>query len=144
MPQFLYRAVSAIQGNESPLAGNRNYKGIMTEIAGGQTPEGRRSPKDAWFQESLFKHRQDLSGRAAIVNGPDLHIDEVGMPEEMAWVMYEQFIVRELRGSGMRMLAAQDHTKRRTPVAKRALERVMERRPVLMNRAPSPPGRPRG
>lgn len=131
----MYHAVESIQGYESPLQGNRSYRGVMALFAG--KTEETSSPKEGWFQKRFFKPKQDLSGRAAIVNGPDLHIDEVALPEEMAWKIFEPFIIREMVAGGMKPIDAKKHVDEHTASARRALEHAMNKRAVWLNRAPS-------
>lgn len=131
----MYHAVAAIQGYEQPLQGNRSYRGVMA-LFRGKTDESS-SPKEGWFQKRFFKPRQDLSGRSPIVNGPDLNIDEVALPEEMAWKIFEPFVIRELVSSGLKPIQAKQHVDNKTSFARRSLELAMEKRPVWLNRAPS-------
>lgn len=131
----MFSAVEAIQGYEQPLQGNRSYRGVMA-LFRGKTDESS-SPKEGWFQKRFFKPRQDLSGRSPIVNGPDLNIDEVALPEDMSWRIFEPFIIRELVSSGLKPVQAKKHLDDKTSFARRALEIAMSKRPVWLNRAPS-------
>lgn len=132
----LYDAVAAIQGYQDPINRSGKYKGIMAQIRG-EKEGGGAKPKEGWFQESLISHPQDVSARGVLVNGPEMHMDQVGIPEEMAWDLYKQFTLVELMNLGMKGPQAKADLKKKTPFARQALERAMTRRPVWINRAPS-------
>ena len=129
--QDLYDGVKAVQGLGDPISENPSLKGIFRQLS------GRSSPKGGFFQGRVVRSRQNLSGRATITLGNDLDVDEVGLPEEMAWPLYRDFAVRELVGVGMRKLDALEAVKGRTAQAKVALEGAMSKRPLWLNRSPS-------
>jgi len=41
--------------------------------------------KQGRFRQNLLGKRVDYSGRSVIVVGPDLHIDQVGIPKKWRW-----------------------------------------------------------
>jgi DNA-directed RNA polymerase subunit beta' len=86
-----------------------------------------------------MSRRQEFSGRSTVVPEPSLGLDDIAIPEEMAWKIYRPFVVRELVRQGYKdnALEARAELDRRTPVAKRALQIAMEDRTVMINRAPS-------
>jgi DNA-directed RNA polymerase beta subunit/DNA-directed RNA polymerase beta' subunit len=105
--------------------------GFISEIAGTQ-------PKEGFFISKMISRKQDYVGRATIIPEPSLGVDEVGMPEQMAWKIFDPFITRELVTKfGKTPIQAIDEIKKKTPLAKKALEVVMTDRKVLLNRAPS-------
>lgn len=111
----------------------RPRKGFISEIKGGQGG----APKEGFFINKMLSKKQDFVGRGTIIPEPDLGIDEMGMPEEMAWKLFEPFVSRELKNHSRSPLQAKEEIKNRTPLARRALDIVMSQRHVLMNRAPS-------
>ena len=127
----LYDGVKAVQGVGDPISENQSLKGIFKNIA------GVRSPKGGFFQGRVIRSRQNLSGRSIITLGNDLDIDEVGLPEEMAWPLYRDFAVREMVGLGYKKADALAAIRDRTDGAKHALELAMSKRPVWLNRGPS-------
>ena len=127
----LYDGVKAVQGLGDPISENKSLKGIFQTIA------GAGSPKGGFFQSRVIRSRQNLSGRSTITLGNDLDMDQVGLPEEMAWPLYRDFAVRELVGSGYKKADALEAVKDRSSLAKSALESAMKKRPVWLNRAPS-------
>ncbi|KKQ91405.1 MAG: DNA-directed RNA polymerase subunit beta' [Candidatus Shapirobacteria bacterium GW2011_GWE1_38_92] len=52
--------------------------------------------KKGRFRRNLLGKRVDYSGRSAIVVGPELKLNEVGLPKEIALEMYRPFVLREL------------------------------------------------
>ena len=127
----LYDATSAVFGLSNPISWKRDAKGVFQQIA------GSGSPKSGFFQSKVMSRRQNLSGRSTITVEPSPGIDEIGVPEEMAWSIYEPFAVKQLVSAGHPVTEARDEVKKRTTVAKNALQAAMSERPVLVNRAPS-------
>lgn len=127
----VYKGMKAIAGLHDHLGG-RGYKGLIEQIKGNTNKEG-------FFQNRVMSRRQEFSGRSTVVPEPALGLDEVAIPEEMAWKIYRPFIVRELVKQGYKdnALEARGEMENRTPLAKRALQIAMEDRPVMINRAPS-------
>ena len=130
--QETYKATRALAGLEDVTTRGKDQpiKGFISQITD-------TSPKKGFFLNKLVTKRQDLVGRGVIVNGPDLHVDELGIPEKMAWTIFRPFIVRELVRSGYKPEQARKEIETKTGVAKKALESVMKQRTVMLNRAPS-------
>ena len=124
---------------------NRDYRGIL-DIIGGKRPDvtgGRGSgaklgsPKYGYFQKKLVHRKQDLSMRSTIIPEPAMGLDEVGLPRKAALELYKPFVVREIRGlTGASPLQAQKMIREGGEQVNRALERVVEERPVLLKRDP--------
>jgi len=135
---MMYDAAKSLSGLGGYL--NRDYRGILDVIRGktvvrGQDKGGK--PAEGFFQKKVIKRRQDLSARGVIVPEPEMGMDEVGFPRGAAMEVYKPFVVRELRNiSGMSPLQAQQAVKDGDPLAMRALERVVEQRPMLLKRDP--------
>ena len=134
MRPMLHQAVGAVFGVNDPVTTKsvaRGHKGFLTYIA------GAGSPKYGFFQSKLMKKQQDITGRGTIVPDSTLGIDQVGLPEDMIWTMYEKFLIRRLVQQGYQPLEAQDMIKARHPAAKEAFMREIKERPVMINRAPT-------
>lgn len=130
----LQEAVGAVFGTNDPVTAKsraRGHKGFLTYIA------GTTSPKYGYFQSKIMKRSQDVSGRGTIVPDHTLGLDEVGIPEDMMWTMYEKFIIRRLVQNGYSALQASQMTKARNPLARDLLLRETKERPVIVNRAPT-------
>ena len=127
-----YKATRAIAGLEPVLTRGKDqpYEGFISQISS-------KRPKAGFFLHKLITKKQDLVGRGVITNGPDLHMDEIGIPEKMATSIFRPFTVREFTQSGYRPDQARKEIDAGTPLAKRMLESAMKKRTVLMNRAPS-------
>lgn len=129
----LYHHVKGLSGLTDINIKGREREGFISEIKGGTGGQ----PKEGFFISKLLSKKQDFVGRGTIIPEPDLGVDEVGLPEDMAWKLFEPFVIRELKNHGKAPLAAKEEITRRTALAKRALELVMKDRHVLLNRAPS-------
>jgi intein/homing endonuclease len=89
------------------------------------------------FQRRLFSKTMDSVGRGVITAGADLDMDEIGIPEDMAWKIYGPYIQRRLVQSGMNSMGALDHLAKRTEFAQKALQKEISERPVVYSRAPA-------
>lgn len=129
----LYDAVKATFGHGDPVnpkTRERGVSGFLKHITGA-------SPKTGWFQKRMISKPMDNVARGVIVVNPDLSLNEVGVPEEMAWSMYSPYIQQHLVRRGMNQTAAVQHMTDRTKEARKALERVIEDRYVVYSRAPA-------
>ena len=128
----LHEALRVFQGWAEPSGSRKELmRGIFDLVA------SKGQPKGGYFQSKLLSKRQDVSGRSTIVLNPDLHMDQAGIPEEMAWRIFEPFMVQDLHSTGYPIMEAMKLVQDRDPRAKSALNRVVEKRPVILNRAPS-------
>ena len=130
----LHDAVGAVYGVNEPVTAKskaRKHKGFLTYIA------GAGSPKYGYFQSRILKRTQDLVGRATVAPDASLGMDEVGVPEDMLWTMYEPFIVRRLVQNGHNALNAKKIVEERHPAAREQLLKEIKERPLILNRAPS-------
>tara|TARA_Y100001970_G_C14165413_1_gene820994 strand:+ start:36 stop:599 length:564 start_codon:yes stop_codon:yes gene_type:complete len=64
-------------------------------------------------------------------------MDEVGLPEEMAWSMYTPYVTKSLVKRGMGALDAKKRIEDRDSTARNELLAEMNKRPVILNRAPT-------
>jgi len=127
----LYNGVKALQGFIDPITyGNEKYKGIIKELAGEQAKYGLIHAQ-AWGK------RQDASARSTITVEPTLGLDELGIPVSLAKQYYQPFIIKELVQQGVPATQALSDVRDFTPRAQDALKLAMEKRPVMLNRAPS-------
>jgi DNA-directed RNA polymerase subunit beta' len=121
---------------------NREFRGVI-DVLSGKRPDrdtGAKvgSPKEGYFQSKLVQRKQDLSMRSTIIPEPSLGLDEVALPRTAAMELYKPFIVKELRSlTGVSPLKAQQMIKDREPMVNKALERVVENRPILLKRDPA-------
>jgi len=132
--EALYNAVSAVFGTDEvdnqELQG-QNVKGLLTQIS------GQGSPKGGFFQRKLMKRQQDVSGRGTAVPDTNLHMDAVGLPEQMLWQMLDKMIVARLIRKNYSALQARQMVNDKVPAARQALMEEIRERPMLINRAPT-------
>ncbi|MBV9349660.1 MAG: DNA-directed RNA polymerase subunit beta', partial [Patescibacteria group bacterium] len=95
--------------------------------------------KQGYFRFNLLGKRVDYSGRSVIVVGPDLDLDECGLPKKMALELFRPFIIARLleaelahniRGAGRLIEEG-------IPEVWAILEEVIKGKYVLLNRAPT-------
>jgi len=128
----LYKSVKAVQGLGDPLVqrGEKKIIGAIETIKGNQ-------PKEGYFQSVVFSKNQDLSGSSTITPSTDMNPDEILLPRDMAWNIFQPFIVKEMTKMGYKPLDAMVMVRDRDQRANMALEKVSKERPVWLNRAPS-------
>ena len=95
--------------------------------------------KQGRFRQNLLGKRVDYSGRSVIVVGPELQLHQCGLPKEMAVELFKPFVIRKLieRGIVKTVKSAKKIVDRRTADVWDILEKVIDGRPVLLNRAPT-------
>ena len=95
--------------------------------------------KGGRFRQNLLGKRVDYSGRSVIVIGPELKLDQCGLPKKMALVLFEPFIIRRLKELGYvhTVRSAKKMIERQTPEVWDILDEVTKGHPVLLNRAPT-------
>ncbi|MCK5506075.1 MAG: DNA-directed RNA polymerase subunit beta', partial [Thermodesulfovibrionia bacterium] len=95
--------------------------------------------KQGRFRQNLLGKRVDYSGRSVIIVGPDLKLDQCGLPKDMALEMFKPFVLREMiiRGIAPNVKSAKNMLERRPPEIFDILEEITKNHPVLLNRAPT-------
>src|SRR3989339_959250 len=95
--------------------------------------------KQGRFRQNLLGKRVDYSGRSTIIPGPDLRIDQCGIPKEMALELFKPYLLHEIivRGLAPNIKSAKNYLEERTPEIYDILEEITKDHPVLLNRAPT-------
>ncbi len=95
--------------------------------------------KQGRFRQNLLGKRVDYSGRSVIVVGPELNLNQCGLPKDMALEMFKPYVLRELimQGLAPNVKSAKHALERRSPEVYDILDKVIEHHPVLLNRAPT-------
>lgn len=99
--------------------------------------------KKGRFRRNLLGKRVDYSGRAVIVVGPHLKIHECGLPKKMALELFEPFVIAELskeenvEATQTKVKKYRKELQREDPKAWEKLEKVIQGKVVLLNRAPT-------
>jgi DNA-directed RNA polymerase subunit beta' len=95
------------------------------------------SPKFSALQRKVLSATVDTVGRGAVVPDPRLKLNELGVPEEMAFNIMAPFVERSLVKRGYTPLQAMKKVKERDAQARDVLNEVLKDHPVFMNRAPT-------
>jgi len=95
--------------------------------------------KKGRFRKNLLGKRVDYSGRSVIVVGPELKLDQCGLPKEIALEIFRPFILRELmlRGVAPNIKSAKTLLDRKIPETYDILAEVVKKKVILLNRAPT-------
>jgi DNA-directed RNA polymerase beta' subunit len=132
--RMLQEAVDALfdngrRGNAVKGANKRPLKSLSEVIKGKQ---GR-------FRQNLLGKRVDFSGRSVIVVGPDLRMDQCGLPKKMAIELFKPHLMAKLeeKGYATTLKQAKKMIEKQENEVWECLEEVVENYPVLLNRAPT-------
>ena len=132
--RMLQEAVDALIDNGRrgrPIQGSHNHKlKSLSDLLRGK--QGR-------FRQNLLGKRVDYSGRSVIVVGPELKMDECGLPKRMALELFKPFVMHRLviLGIAPNIKNAKRMVERARGEVWDILEDVIKDRPVLLNRAPT-------
>jgi DNA-directed RNA polymerase subunit beta' len=122
---------SATHGNRTAKSSNnkRQLKSLADMLKGKQ---GR-------FRQNLLGKRVDYSGRSVIVVGPELSINQCGLPKQMAMELFRPFVISWLiRNEHANNIKNANHMiESSEAVVWDALEEVITNKYVLLNRAPT-------
>jgi len=131
--ELLYDAVSAAFGLGDPITTegkSKRLKGAIRQIIGA-------SPKSGMFQSRVISKTVSDVGRGVVTPDPNLDMDSIGIPEDSAWSLYKDFVMRRLVRRGYPSVRSLELIEKKDPVAKEMLEAEMASRPVLVDRAPT-------
>ncbi len=134
--RMLQEAVDALIDNNArrekmnTAASARKRYNSLTDLLKGK--KGR-------FRQNLLGKRVDYSGRSVIVVGPDLRIDQCGLPKTMAMELFRPFVVGKLISDGIthNVRSANRMIEVGYTEIWDALEEVIKGKYVLLNRAPT-------
>ncbi len=137
--RILQEAIDALidnsirHGNAAPGANSPASKRALKSLA------DNLKGKKGLFRQNLLGKRVDYSGRSVIVVGPELALDQCGLPKHMALELFRPFIISGLlkkelayniRGAGRLIDDG-------SPEVWAILEEVIKGKYVLLNRAPT-------
>jgi DNA-directed RNA polymerase subunit beta-beta' len=108
---------------------NRKYRSLSSFIKG----------KQGICRQDLLGKRVDYSGRSVIVVGPELRLDQCGLPRRMALELFKPQVMAKLESYGFTstLRAARRMIEQEAPEVWDILAEVIRTRPVLLNRAPT-------
>ncbi len=132
--RMLQEAVDALidngrRGKPVVTQNNRELKSLSDMLKGKQ---GR-------FRQNLLGKRVDYSGRSVIVVGPNLKMNQCGLPKKMALELYKPFLMRELvkRDLASNIKIAKKMVEEEDENVWELIEEIIKNHPVLLNRAPT-------
>ncbi|MCX6567384.1 MAG: DNA-directed RNA polymerase subunit beta' [Candidatus Aminicenantes bacterium] len=95
--------------------------------------------KQGRFRQNLLGKRVDYSGRSVIVVGPELKLNQCGLPKKMALELFKPFIFHKLEKEGLvaSIKVAREWHEQERPEVWDFLEEVVSEHPIFLNRAPT-------
>nr|XP_054775400.1 DNA-directed RNA polymerase subunit beta'-like [Lytechinus pictus] len=95
--------------------------------------------KSGRFRQNLLGKRVDFSAGSVIVGGPNLKLNECGLPRDIAVVLFRGAIIGELlqRDPSLNKRSAEKIINDRLPVVWNILSKLVKNYPVILNRAPT-------
>ena len=135
--RMLQEAVDALVDNSArrgsttmSTTGQRRQLKSMADMLKGK--QGR-------FRQNLLGKRVDYSGRSVIVIGPELKLNQCGLPKTIALELFKPFVIHELieRELAHNIRSASRLIEQGIPEVWDALEEVTKTHKVLLNRAPT-------
>src|SRR5277367_2084465 len=95
--------------------------------------------KQGRFRQNLLGKRVDYSGRSVIVVGPELKLQQCGLPKKMALELFKPFIYSRLDAKGLSATVKQAKklVEKEKPEVWDILDEVIREHPVMLNRAPT-------
>jgi DNA-directed RNA polymerase subunit beta' len=135
--RMLQEAVDALIDNgmrkgtttQATTGGRRLLKSLADMLKGKQ---GR-------FRQNLLGKRVDYSGRSVIVVGPELKLNQVGIPKRMALELFKPFVIKKIleKELAYNVRGAARLIDEETDEVWAILEEVTKDKLVLLNRAPT-------
>jgi len=135
--RMLQEAVDALIDNsmrkgtttQATTGGRRLLKSLADIIKGKQ---GR-------FRQNLLGKRVDYSGRSVIVVGPELKLDQCGLPKKMALELFKPFVIKKLLDKELayNVRGASRLIEEGIDEVWGSLEEVVQDKWILLNRAPT-------
>lgn len=95
--------------------------------------------KQGLFRQNLLGKRVDYSGRSVIVVGPQLKLNQCGLPKHMALELFRPFVISKILQAELafNIRGANKLVEERTPEVWAMLEEVIQGKYVMLNRAPT-------
>ena len=135
--RMLQEAVDALIDNEmrtgtttkASTGGRRPLKSLADMLKG----------KRGRFRQNLLGKRVDYSGRSVIVIGPELKLDQVGLPKKMALELFKPFVINKIleKELAYNVRGASRLIEVETDEVWAILEDIVKDKLVLLNRAPT-------
>ena len=124
---------NSMKRNQSATAASTGQKRALKSLA------DMLKGKQGRFRQNLLGKRVDYSARSVIVVGPEMEIDQCGLPKRMALELFKPFVIGILirKELAHNIKSASRLIEQETPDVWTALEEAMLNKLVLLNRAPT-------
>lgn len=136
--RMLQEAVDALLDNSA-----RPGKTVVTATSGGRRAlkslADMLGGKQGRFRQNLLGKRVDYSGRSVIVVGPELDLQQCGLPKKMALELFRPFVINKIIEDELayNVRAANHLIDEAPPEVWAILEEVIRGKYVFLNRAPT-------
>ena len=100
----------------------------------------RLAGKEGRFRKDILGKRINFSGRTVITSGPRLQVNQCGLPVELALELFKPFLLLKIRDFFINNDYKQtttNHDIRNTKEVYRLVSEIINRHPILLNRAPT-------
>ncbi|HEY4512225.1 MAG TPA: DNA-directed RNA polymerase subunit beta' [Candidatus Paceibacterota bacterium] len=137
--RILQEAVDALI-DSSQRHGNAAYAGIgAAQRRVLKSLSDNLKGKRGLFRQNLLGKRVDYSGRSVIVVGPELNLNECGLPKHMALEMFRPFVIAQILKQELayNIRGASRLIEEGIPEVWAILEDVIKEKYVILNRAPT-------
>ncbi len=134
--RILQEAVDALIDNsiaKSEAATNQSQKRALKSLS------DNLKSKQGLFRQNLLGKRVDYSGRSVIVVGPQLKLNQCGLPKKMALELFKPFVISKIleREYAFNIRGANKLIEDGVAEVWAILEEVIQGKYVLLNRAPT-------
>ena len=125
----LYDSLKKLHGNLDATDKGKSLSSVKDTL----------SQKTGIIRKEMLAKRVDFSGRSVITVNPNLGLNEIGLPMDMARQLYRPFIVKALLDRGICANDAEAEKRIDNPdeEVKQVMQDIANDRPVFVNRQPS-------
>ncbi|OGI69318.1 DNA-directed RNA polymerase subunit beta' [Candidatus Nomurabacteria bacterium RIFCSPHIGHO2_01_FULL_42_16] len=136
--RILQEAVDALLDNSITAQGDAQAMSTAQRRALKSLADNLKG-KQGLFRQNLLGKRVDYSGRSVIVIGPNLNLDQCGLPKHMALELFRPFVIAKIlsRELAFNVRGANKLIEERVPEVWAILEEAIKEKYVLLNRAPT-------
>jgi DNA-directed RNA polymerase subunit beta' len=137
--RILQEAVDALIDNSIRHSSSAGAAAVAAQKRALKSLSDSLKSKRGLFRQNLLGKRVDYSGRSVIVVGPELKLDECGLPKHMALELFRPFVISGLlkRELAYNIRGANRLIDDGAKEVWEILEEVIEGKYVLLNRAPT-------
>jgi DNA-directed RNA polymerase subunit beta' len=137
--RILQEAVDALIDNSIRHGNSTAQAGALAQKRALKSLSDNIKGKRGLFRQNLLGKRVDYSGRSVIVVGPELKLDECGLPKHMALELFRPFVISGLlkKELAYNIRGANRLIDDGIPEVWAILEEVIKGKYVLLNRAPT-------